>query len=76
MLFNKVTSWSKAKKPKAAYARHPPGSNPNSCIKLAVLGQKSVKKAVKLAVFRQILDVGIWWFKSCLKYKFCMISYG
>jgi len=51
MLFNETTSWSKAKKPKAAYARHPPGSHSNSCLKLAVFGQKSVKKALKLAVF-------------------------
>jgi len=51
VLFNKVTSWSKTKKPEAAYARHHPGSNSNSCLKLAVFGQKSVKKAVKLAIF-------------------------
>jgi hypothetical protein len=51
MLFNEITSWSKAQKPEGAYARYPPGSNSNNCLKLAVFGQKSVKKAVKLAVF-------------------------
>ena len=44
MLFNKVASWSKTKKPKATYARYSPGSNSNNCLKLAVLGQKSVRK--------------------------------
>jgi len=51
MLFNKVTSWSKAKKPEGAYARYVAGSNSNSCLKLAVFGQKSVYNIVKLAVF-------------------------
>ena len=51
MLFNKVTSWSKAKKSEGGYVRHPPGSNSNSCLKLAVFGQKSVKNALKLAIF-------------------------
>jgi len=44
MLFNKVTSWSKAKKPKAAYARHHPGSNSNNCLKLVFLDKKVSKK--------------------------------
>ena len=64
MLFNKATSWSKTKKPKAAYARYPPGSNSNSCLKLAVFGQKSVKKVLKLAVFCTIYCSQyfmIWW---------------
>ena len=61
MLFNKVTSWSKTKKPKATYARHHPGSNSNNCLKLAVFGQKSVKKALKLAVFcrKKILRLSV-----------------
>ena len=44
MLFNKVTSWSKAKKPEAAYARYHPGSNSNSCLKLVFLDKKVSKK--------------------------------
>ena len=44
MLFNKVTSWSKAKKPEGAYARHPSGSNSNSCLKLVFLDKKVSKK--------------------------------
>jgi len=44
MLFNKVTSWSKTKKPKAAYARHHTGSNSNSCLKLVFLDKKVSKK--------------------------------
>ena len=63
MLFNKVTSWSKTKKPEGAYARHHPGSNSNSCLKLAVFGQKSVKKALKLAVLCTSLF-------SCFLYDF------
>jgi len=55
MLFNKAASWSKTKKPEAAYARYHPGSNSNSCLKLAVFGQKSVKNAVKSAIFLPIL---------------------
>jgi len=44
MLFNKVTSWSKTKKPKATYARHHPGSNSNNCLKLVFLDKKVSKK--------------------------------
>jgi hypothetical protein len=44
MLFNEITGRPKAKKPKAAYARYPPRSNPNSCLKLVFLGKKVSKK--------------------------------
>jgi hypothetical protein len=37
MLLNKVASWSKTKKPKAAYARYVAGSNSNSCLKLGMV---------------------------------------
>jgi hypothetical protein len=37
MLFNKAASWTKTEKPKAAYAKHPPGSNSNSCLKLGMV---------------------------------------
>jgi len=43
MLLNKAASWSKAKKPKAAYAGHHPGSNSNSCLKLVFLDKKVSK---------------------------------
>ena len=37
MLFNKVTSWSKTEKPKAAHVRYVAGSNSNSCLKLGMV---------------------------------------
>jgi len=59
MLFNKAASWPKTKKPKAAHARHHPGSNSNNSLKLAVFGQKSVYNIVKLAVYRPKMVVQI-----------------
>lgn len=43
MLFNKAASWSKTKKPKAAYARYVAGSNSNNCLKLVFLDKKVSK---------------------------------
>jgi len=43
MLFNKVASWSKAKKPEGAHVRYVAGSNSNNCLKLVFLDKKVSK---------------------------------
>ena len=70
MLFNKVTSWSKTKKPEAAYVRHHPGSNSNSCLKLGM---------VRFEVMEQG-TYSIWnWFPNhhwnILYFIYCLIQF-